>query len=373
MPEAIDAGSPTVVVPGDRSLRPKTFRLVQVLRAVAALMVVAHHTTILLEQRLHRTGIFWANGAAGVDIFFIISGVVMTLSVERLERSAAGAWTFLKRRVERIVPLYWIATTAKVLLALALPALAVNAVGTSWHVIASYLFIPSLSPAHTMEPMLVVGWTLEIEMLFYVLYAASLLLRVSPWVTVVPVFVLLAFARHGVTAPDSKLLVWGTSLNVEFLWGMVLGTCVLRGRFPAPWLSMVLVGTGAVLLLMPWSFPDAWRALVWGLPAMAIVAGALGLESRFGSHVPALAQRLGDSSYSIYLTHGFVLPLLGVELLLTTTGPSMVRWIIMAAALLLSCAVGLACYRWLELPMLRWFHMRRAATLGGEMRERRAG
>ena len=336
-------------------------------------MVVAHHATILLEQRLHRQGNFWAGGAAGVDVFFVISGLVMTLSAQRLERSARGAWTFLKRRIERIVPLYWMATTAKVLLALALPTLAVNAIGTPWHVVASYLFIPSLSPAYTMEPMLVVGWTLEIEMLFYVFYAAALLLRVSPWWTVVPAFALLAVARVGTTLPNSKLLVWSSPLNVEFLWGMALGACVLRGRFLAPWASMVCAGAGVVLLLMPWGFPDAWRPIVWGLPATAIVAGALGLEGRFGGAVPAFALRMGDASYSIYLSHGFVLPLLGAGAFFATLRPDAVRWSIVTLALLLSSAVGLACYRWLELPMLRWFHLRRGGARSGELQERQAG
>lgn len=351
-----------MVVPGVRSSRPKTFRLIQVLRAVAALMVVGHHTTILLEQRMHRTGILWVGGGAGVDLFFVISGLVMTLSTQRIEQSARGAWTFLKRRLERIVPLYWIATTAKVLLALVLPALAVNAIGTPWHVLAAYLFLPSLSPARTLEPVLVVGWTLEIELLFYLLYAASFLLRRSPWWTVTPVFALLACARLGTVAPDSKLLVWGSALNGEFLWGMALGATVLRGRFLAPWLSILFVVLGAVFLLAPWGFPEAWRSLTWGIPAAAIVAGALGLEETAGRVVPALVQRLGDASYSLYLTHGFVLPLLGAGFILDRLNPHSFIATVLVLAPLLSSAVGLACYEWLELPMLRWFHLRRAGT-----------
>ena len=353
-----------MVVPGLRSSRPKSFRLIQVLRAVAALMVVGHHATILLEQRLHRTGLLWLGGAAGVDLFFVISGLVMTLSTQRIEQSARGAWTFLKRRLERIVPLYWIATSAKVLLALLLPALAVNAIGTPWHVLASYLFIPSLSPARTLEPVLIVGWTLEIELMFYLLYAASFLLRCSPWWTVTPVFAFLACARLGTVAPGSKLLVWGSTLNGEFLWGMALGAGVLRGRFLAPWLSLLFVLIGAALLLAPWSFPEAWRSLTWGLPAAAIVAGALGLEATVGRAIPAFAQRLGDASYSLYLTHGFVLPLLGAGFFLDLLNPGSVTATILVLALMLSSACGLACYQWLELPMLRWFHLRRAATPG---------
>ena len=329
-------------------------------------MVVGHHATILLEQRLHRTGLLWVNGAAGVDLFFVISGLVMTLSTPRIEQSARGAWTFLKRRLERIVPLYWIATTAKLLLALGLPALAVNAIGTPWHVLASYLFLPSLSPARTMEPVLIVGWTLEIELVFYLLYAASFLLRRSPWWTVTPVFALLACARLGAVAPDSKLLVWGSGLNGEFLWGMALGACVLRGRFLAPWLSTLSVVIGAALLLAPWSFPEAWRSVSWGLPAAAVVAGALGLEETLGHVVSVLAQRLGDASYSLYLTHGFVLPLLGVGFFLDRLSPRFLTATIMVLALVLSSAVALVCYQWLELPMLRWFHLRRAGALRSE-------
>ena len=89
-----------------------TFYTLQALRAAAALMVVLDHCIYLwLVGVRHRPDAdFWMNGAAGVDIFFVISGFVITVSLPGLEKSAMPAVEFLRRRITRIVPLYWIAT-----------------------------------------------------------------------------------------------------------------------------------------------------------------------------------------------------------------------------------------------------------------------
>jgi peptidoglycan/LPS O-acetylase OafA/YrhL len=82
-----------------------TLLLVQVLRAIAALMVVAHHATIMTMERIDPTKSTWLSGAAGVDLFFVISGVVMTISAASLRKAPHPMRTFVRRRVERIVPL----------------------------------------------------------------------------------------------------------------------------------------------------------------------------------------------------------------------------------------------------------------------------
>ncbi len=90
---------------------------IQALRAVAALMVLVFH----LCQELTKLGAdlpatTFIIGTAGVDLFFVISGFVMVYSSERLFGQPRASIQFLARRVVRIVPLYWIATTAMVLL-----------------------------------------------------------------------------------------------------------------------------------------------------------------------------------------------------------------------------------------------------------------
>jgi len=95
---------------GPTASRP-TYFLIQVLRAIAALMVVVFHTTTMLADRNALPVREWVNGASGVDIFFVISGFVMTVSSAPLRKSRHPARTFMARRIERIVPMYWLVTT----------------------------------------------------------------------------------------------------------------------------------------------------------------------------------------------------------------------------------------------------------------------
>jgi peptidoglycan/LPS O-acetylase OafA/YrhL len=72
----------------------------------------------------------------------------------------------------------------------------------------------------------------------------------------------------------------------------------------------VFCGFGLILIL-PMISENA-RALTWGIPAFFIVVGAVSLEPFVARAVPRWLLSLGDASYSIYLSHGFVLPALGL-------------------------------------------------------------
>jgi len=113
---------------------------VQALRAVAALMVVAYHAVD--QWTTHRAGYapgdLWPNGSAGVDVFFVISGLVMTISVQRNAHRPHPAWSFARDRLIRIVPLYWIITTFKIAAVLALPALVARTQLDPLYVAGSY-------------------------------------------------------------------------------------------------------------------------------------------------------------------------------------------------------------------------------------------
>ena len=355
MPERSDA-EPAV---GGR----ERLRLVQVLRAVAALMVVAHHATILLEERMRAPNSIWLGGTAGVDLFFVISGFVMMLTSARMGRGVRAGGRFFVRRLERVAPLYWIVTTVKLVTMLLIPALAIHVLGTVWHVVASYLFVPSLGPTGTMEPLVVVGWTLNLEMMFYVLVALALLFR-APVVAVVGA-ALVALTGLGFVSrlPSAVLHTWASPIVLEFCFGMLLAKAMRAGRLPGRWGSGVLLGAGwFVLLATPWAMVSAWRALVWGIPAAAVLAGALGLERTLGPRAPRWALEMGNASYSIYLSHGFVLPLVGVLLLRAELHAAVLKSAAIALSLLLSALVGELVYRAVELPMMlrfgRWRSVR---------------
>jgi exopolysaccharide production protein ExoZ len=347
-----------------RTTRPKpTFRLIQGLRGLAALLVVAHHASILAVERLSAPWGVWRNGAAGVDLFFVISGFVMALTAPSLRAFARPGTEFFKRRIERIVPLYWIATTAKILLILLLPAAALHPVGGVWHLVASYLFLPSRDASGTVFPILVVGWTLNLEMMFYAIFAVALAFRIGPLRFLAPVLLTLAALGYFLHPTQTALASFTNPIVPEFLLGILLFRLYERGlRFP-PWAMASLMISGFAVLLLVDGSQSRLRALIWGFPALAIVAAAIALEARMGHRLPAFARELGDASYSIYLTHTFALPLVGIALARIQVAP---RWSTSAAilaGLIVSAAAGELVYRGLELPMIRFFRNGRKAAV----------
>jgi exopolysaccharide production protein ExoZ len=339
-----------------------TYRFVQVLRAIAALMVVLHHSTILLHDR-DGIGYNWINGASGVDIFFVISGFVMTLSSAPLLNARHPARVFLARRIERIVPLYWVVTTLKVVTVLAVPAVAINALGTPWHIISSYFMLPSAG----YEPVILSGWTLNFEMAFYVLFAIALATRISLLKVVAPVLLIVSFLAGMSPHRDSHTLpFYENTIVLEFLFGILLARFLpLARRLAQPAAFSFLIAGFLVLAL--WAYPNftLYRGILWGIPALAIVWAAVALEYRWGYFAPNWTLELGDASYSIYLTHGLVLPVVGIALehMHIIANSDAARCAILFAIVLLCALCGKITYRLVELPITRWLKGRRKTAV----------
>ncbi len=336
--------------------------LVQTLRAVAALLVVGEHITDMLTQRMRLTHYVFVNGSSGVDIFFVISGLVMMISSQPEAQRPNPGGVFFMRRLERIVPLYWIALTLMLALIFALPQLVMNARPQLWRVAASYLLLPTVRGTPVL-PVLAVGWTLSYEMVFYVFFACALTLRVSPLRVLAPTLGTIAafafLAKPGVPG----VVVYEDRIVLEFLCGVALGMAVLAGKVPGRILSAVMAVAGfAVLLTMEPTF-KATRVLVWGLPALAIVAGAIGMERTLGQKVPRWILEIGDASYAIYLFHGFVLPLVGVVLMRAGLGKPASVGLAVAAGLVGSTLVGGVIHRTIEVPIAGYFLQRRKRVI----------
>jgi len=343
----------------------RTYFLIQALRAVAALIVVAHHAVIMLVERNHLSIHYWPVGSSGVDIFFVISGFVMTISSDPLRRARHPARVFMARRLERIVPLYWLMTTLKIAMVLAAPGLAINALGGWRHVADSYLFTPGLFAHGGRDPVVVVGWTLDYEMAFYVLFAIALAARASLLKVVAPVLIVAALLAPLVAMhPIPMLAVYCQPIVLEFLFGILLARAVQRWGAPPVWLSVVLLMAGfGVLFGVSWQTISVWRVIFWGLPAWAIVTGAVGLERKFGALMPRWILALGDASYSVYLVHTFVLPFIGVTLAHIGQGWPGVVPAVIAMSVCLSALAGWILYWLLESRIVEYFKGRRVTAL----------
>ena len=361
---AVRVESP-VVSPQQGPAGHKTYRLIQVLRAVAAEMVVLRHATTLLHAHNPRHFRVWLNGGTGVDLFFVISGFVMMISTTPLLTSAHPARTFFTRRLERIVPMYWLATTAKVLALLAVPTLALVGFGRWWHVLGSYVFFPTRTPAGSYGTVLAVGWTLIFEMAFYILFAVVLATRLPRLRTLAPVLLALAFAwtipfvaRHG------TLHFYASTMQLEFLFGVLLAASIpWAQKIPAP--AAAPLAVAGLLPLFLWH-PDAvvnWGGLIWGVPALAVVTAAIALESPLGPHTPKWLLEIGDASYSIYLIHGFVVPIVCAFFARFGDHSAYILPFALIVSIVAATLAGDLAYRLIERPTMHWFKNRRRAAI----------
>jgi len=338
-----------------RERSPANFLTIQALRAIAALLVVLLHAFETWGERVDPTalGVNWENGAAGVDIFFIISGFVMVISSRRLV-DRAGAWLiFLWHRVVRIVPLYWLLTTVKILAVVALAGVVLRT-GLDFDFVAgSYLFLPVTDSAGHFRPVLPVGWTLTYEFLFYLLFAAALAMRVDVLRIVIPGLGLIAVAALARTETWPGWTILFDTIVVEFVFGVMLAKWTLRGLRLPPAIAGGLVLAGFALILFLPMISENARVLTWGIPAFAIVAGAVSLEPLVAPVLPRWLLTLGDASYSIYLSHGFVLPVLGLAFSGIVSPGLWTEGFTIILCLVFSSLVGWGVFILIESPILR--------------------
>lgn len=330
-------------------------RAIQYLRGLAAFAVLVFHAA-------ERAGGAFGPGAAGVDIFFVISGFIMWTVTQQRETTPAQ---FLLRRLQRIAPLYWGVTLLVVAVALVAPAAFPAMSPTVGQVVQSLLFIPYRDTTGLIAPLVVPGWTLNYEMFFYVLFALTLLAPggLRPWLLTAVLVALVAARPLG---PVSNPL-WATYTNpllLEFVAGVWLGKVWSQGRRPPGLASGAMLVTGALAfaaVAVSGIDVEPARALLWGLPALLVVAGAVGLEGRGKAPEAPALKAIGDASYSLYLVHGLAISA-------TVRALEMLGWasppMILLCGLTAGVLAGLLVYRFAERPITRLFKPRARAAAG---------
>ena len=202
---------------------------IQARRFVAAMLVVLAHSTAMVNERMHLDMFKWRAGWSGVDIFFVISGFVMAISSSTLLQRANGWKIFITRRLIRIVPLYWVATTLKLATLIALPALALDSPLELWNTIASYLFIPTFDDKSLLDaPLLKVGWTLNYEMFFYAIFTLALFLGKSPLKFTAAIFAIAVAVNLFSTPKFPYAYGFLEPILMEFVMGMLVAKLCMR-------------------------------------------------------------------------------------------------------------------------------------------------
>jgi exopolysaccharide production protein ExoZ len=328
---------------------------IQILRGVAALMVCWTHADHFAHDPL--AGAFPGlsqSGAAGVDIFFVISGAIIYLSAGNYTGSPAQ---FLWRRLLRIAPLYYLISATFLLLSFWLP----------WppHGLSNAITTVTFKPPwdHQGTPILWPGWTLSFELLFYTAMAFVIWRRLTA-VAIIILAILSAVVAHKTGWKLAAFL--GNPMMLEFAAGTLIAAIWKHYR-PArlvPGAALVMISAVWFYYLNPPAGTDDFirtvdgevavlRIMFWGIPAALMVAGALMIEPyvREGSRLLRIPVFLGDASYSIYLVHWPVIILVAAAMNRFSLIPTDI-FVATALLFLSGIAAGNLAYLFLEKKLL---------------------
>lgn len=334
---------------------PQKFHHIQALRGIAATLVVLDHAMDGLVK--HGTipeaysDIFWNFGDIGVSAFFIISGFIMVVTNADGFGSACHSLVFIKKRLIRIMPIYWIATFAicAYLVAAAKPV-------SLAELLKSLFFIPYAPPGgYEFQPLLGQGWTLNYEMFFYALFAAVIPLGMRRGMAALATIFLGLFVVGCMSGGAFPILHFYTDkLILLFLVGVWIGYARIKwpdaisfGR-PGLLIATALVLNIATFCVSTTFFPVP-SFVLWTTQAFCVVVSAFSYQ-KINATFEKIAEFLGDASYSTYLFHTFLLAILNRTLSLASPA-SQAAYV--AIALIGSNAIGLAINRMLEQPLTR--------------------
>ena len=341
---------------------------IQVLRAVAALVVTICHAQFDISRIGDLPAAMPAATLAGlatfgVQLFFVISGFVMVYATEPLFGSSRGPFVFLERRLIRIVPLYWIVTT--IYLALALLVAKFGKDYPASFLIASYLFIPAARPDGVIEPLVGQGWSLNYEMLFYVVFALTIFCPRRVSVVIVTGILIVAVAAGQLFQSQLPFIVavWASPILLYFVSGVWIGLAYREGWSLTSLQGVTLIGIGCVLLAIEYywaplsSVADLAR---WLVPPL-FVAGAALPRTRLEGPLWSAAMVMGAASYALYLFHAVPIRTLfffarwsGLDI-----GHAPLAWVFISVVIAIALAITI--YYLVERPLLKVLRRRGSA------------
>jgi peptidoglycan/LPS O-acetylase OafA/YrhL len=318
-----------------------TFPGLDLLRGFAAVSVVVYHAIELFSwssfPRDNPVALWFRAGGLSVDLFYVISGLVITLSLlKQADRDPVGyRRTYLRRRLARIVPLHYLTCVAYVILIvpaiLKLPSLP--------SIVLRYVtFTHNWSPS-TLGLINGQNWSLGVEMQFYLLLllATPLLRRVHPLsllLVLIPASWLWRAAAFGHYCGQFQSwlnMTWFSTLQLpgaldEFAFGIALAIAIHRDRqgrlvgflhrtrWALPLLTALLIRQTMRILFAHgqfWTDPDMvifWRTML-GASWAVLVVTICAIDDAWFVRLTGPLRYLGTISYGIYLWHSIVIAL----------------------------------------------------------------
>lgn len=270
---------------------------IQIMRGIAALLVLVFHTLEDLNIRGYHLFYKESFGEIGVALFFILSGYIMLYSIDKHNYSSSPS-TFIIRRFIRIIPLYWILTTLVIIALFKFPHLFKSSHELSENTILSSLFF------FNHDPLLRVGWTLNYEMLFYLILFLSLVISRRYFVISCLILLVLLLAHYifglNILGQDEYII----NFLIGGIFYKILHYYKLFSFKINFWISLLLIIISVMIA-------DNNLILISLISAVLFIIVLFQSDKNFlGSNkLRSCLTYLGNISYSLYLSHFFFLNL----------------------------------------------------------------
>lgn len=341
----------------------KKIQNIQALRGVAVLSVVLFHL-VSIEQKYGGSKTILSElfqfGMVGVDLFFVISGFVMVAVTRGKFKNQKHALKFIYRRASRIFPTYWFYSLLVLIVFFIQPLWVNSSQGNQVNILASFLLLPSQT-----LPLVMVGWTLTHEMYFYLIFFLFMLLfseRNMPIAVLLwGISVLLLNISFKSSSPVIRIVTH--PLTIEFIGGCVIG--ILYYKRNSQTTVRVLIAMACFVLtasIIGYFYYQKitgqiaplhwWRILIFGIPALLIVYCFVNAEEK-GFVVHSSLIKVGDASYSIYLSHVITLSAVGRVWSMFSTNAVYDNFIMIPILFLVVIYVGIISYHLVEKPLLK--------------------
>ena len=275
----------------------------QILRGISALLVCCFHFSGGLNFENFKLGeLLFSKGSIGVPIFFVISGFIMAYTTRKLnidkQNQFSTTLSFLKKRIIRIVPLYYILTFAWMTLGGSFLLYFVDPT----RLIYSLAFLQHSS----FPPILYLGWSLNFEMFFYAVFGVSLFFRKKRYAFVIAFFILSYIIGKYVPIENPFLIMVTSTLNLYFVVGILFAIILEKVKFSKK-SAIIISGIGIIVFCL---FFFKQLSFDSELLLLVIVSGFVFSFLLFDFVLKIKGNRflvfLGDISYSLYLSHPFV-------------------------------------------------------------------
>lgn len=323
------------------------------MRAIAALMVVIFHSAEKGGQYSYDPLSWFTVGNAGVDLFFIISGFIMCHTVDKKD---VDFIRFIKSRLHRIIPIYWLLTSFALVVFLIAPE-KVNSSGGNTNIFTSYFLLPTED-----KYLIQNGWTLRFEFLFYLIFAISLSIKAA-YKYLVPMGIIFGLVSLGGLFPPTTYLsqFFLSPMLLEFTFG-IAAFYLFHNRTVkvGPRFGVLLILTSVTLIVLVSHYKlENYRVIVYGIPALFFFLGMLAMEPAIienkSNMLLRMLKQIGDSSYSLYLFHPFAL--VGCSIILSKMGLNQFGYLFVILLVVCSVISGHLCYLYMEKPLARLTRM----------------